>query len=268
MPDISLDFHDRIAILTVNRPQVRNALNLQAMADFASAIERAYTVPDLAALIVTGAGKSFVSGGDINELSNYPAEADAARMTARMADALERLAELPGITLAAMEGPARGGGCEVALACDWRVAAEDADMGYVQIRLGLTTGWGGAVRLARMVGHARALDLLALGRVLTAPEAHRLGIVTHLCQPGAALNTALQIAGAVAQFDTAAVRAYKRIVRAAGSLPMDEAQAVERAEFPKLWVGEAHRRAEDAFLKRESASNGGADTSRANKPGY
>lgn len=128
MPEIDFNIHGNVAILTVNRPQVRNALNPGAMADFAAAAEQAHAMPILLALIVTG--------GDIAELQTVTTEADAERMITLMGDALDRLAALPCITIAAMEGPARGGGCEIALACDWRVAAEDADLGFVQIRLG------------------------------------------------------------------------------------------------------------------------------------
>src|SRR3972149_5776364 len=116
-----------------------------------------------------------------------------------------------------------GGG---ALACDWRVAAEDADLGFVQIRLGVTTGWNGAARLVQLVGYPRALDLLTLGRVISAPEAHRLGIVTPLTPPDEALSSAMMIADSLAEYEPGAIRAYKRILRAAQS-SIAEAQAVE-----------------------------------------
>ena len=170
MPEIDFNIHGNVALLTVDRPEVRNALNPGAMAEFAAAVERAHALPGLLALIVTGAGKAFISGGDVAELRTVTTEADAEKMITLMGNALDRLAALPCLTIAAMEGPARGGGCEIALACDWRVAAEDADLGFVQIRLGITTGWGGASRLYRLVGYPCALDLLTLGRVLSAPE--------------------------------------------------------------------------------------------------
>ena len=246
MPAIEFNIHNGIGLITVNRPEVRNALNLQAMADFAAAIDQAHATTEPRALIVTGSGKAFISGGDVAELHGLKTEADAAKMIAVMGDALNRLAELPCITIAAMEGPARGGGCEVALACDWRVAAEDADLGFVQIRLGVTTGWGGAARLVQLVGYPRALDLLTLGRVISAPEAHRLGIVTHLTPPDEALSSAMMIADSLAEYESAAIRAYKRILRTAQS-SIAEAQAVERAEFPKLWAAEAHVKAVEKF---------------------
>ena len=247
MPAIEFNIHNHIGILTVNRPEVRNALNWEAMADFATAVERAYATPSLQALILTGAGKAFISGGDVAELRDHNTKADARRMNTLMTEALNRLADLPCVTIAAMEGPTRGGGCEAALACDWRVAAEDSDMGFVQVRLGLTTGWGGAARLVQLVGYPRALDLLALGRVISAPEAHRIGIVTHLTPPDEALKSAINIADAVSQYDPAAIRAYKRILKAAQPL-LAEAQKIEREAFPKLWAGEAHVKAVEKFL--------------------
>lgn len=247
MPAIEFNVHNDVAILTVNRPEVRNALNLEAMDEFAAAVERAHSQPSLLALIVTGAGKAFISGGDLAELHGYRSEADALKMITLMGDALDRLEALPCLTIAAIEGPARGGGCEVALACDWRVAAEDSDLGFVQIRLGLMTGWGGAARLARIVGYARALDLLTLGRVVTASEANHMGIVTHIAPPDEALKSAIDVADALAQYDPNAIRAYKRTLKAAWN-SASEANATERAEFPKLWASEAHAEAVKEFL--------------------
>jgi enoyl-CoA hydratase len=250
MPAIEFNIQSHVGLITVNRPEVRNALDWQAMSGFASTIERAEQAcarSELRALVVTGAGKAFISGGDLADLREHPTEDDARRMMTVMGGALDRLARLPCITLAAIEGPARGGGCEVALACDWRVAAEDSDMGFVQIRLGLTTGWGGGARLAQLVGYARALDLLALGRVLSAPEAYRLGIVTHLAPPDQALTSAIGIAGKAAESDPDAVRAFKRMLDLARPA-LDDAQRAEREAFPKLWAGEAHRTAVERFL--------------------
>jgi len=244
---IDFNIHNHIALLTVNRPEVRNALNAQAMQEFAAAIEQAHTIPDLRALIVTGAGKAFISGGDIAELHAQKTEAEGLEMITLMGDALNRLVALPCLTIAAMEGPARGGGAEVALACDWRIAAEDADLGFVQIRLGITTGWGGAARLAALIGYANALDLLAFGRVLTATEAHHRGLVTYLTPPDEALKGALDLTDGLTQFDPAALHAYKRILQAAQPALQPSFDA-ERLEFPKLWAGEAHLNAVEKFL--------------------
>jgi enoyl-CoA hydratase len=247
MPLVDFYIHNSIALLTVNRPEVRNALNWQAIDEFAAAIEQAHHAPDLLALIITGAGKAFISGGDIAELSDYKTEADGLRLITLMGTALKRLSELPCLTIAAIEGPARGGGAEVALACDWRVAAEDSDLGFVQIRLGLTTGWGGAARLVTLIGYPRALDLLCFGRVLMATEAQHLGLITHLTPPDEALKSAFNLTEGLAQFDLAALRAYKRLAQAS-ERSMEEGQRVEREVFPKLWANEFHLNAVEKFL--------------------
>jgi enoyl-CoA hydratase len=251
VPSIEFTIDNHIGILTVNRPEVRNALHLEAMTDFAAAIEQAETDPDLHVLIITGAGKTFISGGDLGELQGYNTEEDARRMIALMGDALNRLSNLPCITIAAMEGTARGGGVEIALACDWRVIADDADLGFVQIRLGLTTGWGGAARLMQLIGYARALDLLTSGHVISASEAYYHGIVTHLARSGETVHTAIRMGEALMQHDPAAVRAYKRILKAT-QRSTAEAQNFEREEFPKLWAAEAHVHAVENFLRRKS----------------
>ena len=249
MPLVDFHIHNHTALLTVNRPEVRNALNWPAIAEFAAAVEQAQRAPDLLALIVTGAGKAFISGGDIAELSDYPAEADGLRMITLMGNTLKRLTELPCLTIAAIEGSARGGGGEIALACDWRIAAEDSDLGFVQIRHGLTTGWGGAARLVNLVGYTRALDLLCFGRVLSATEAQHLGLITHLTPPDRALQSAFNLTEGLAQFDPGALRAYKRIAQAS-ERSTSEGQQAEREEFPKLWAGEAHLQAVKKFLGR------------------
>jgi enoyl-CoA hydratase len=252
MAFITFTTQNHIATLTVKRPEVRNALSWRAMEEFAEAIEQAHAQPDLLALIITGAGGSFISGGDITDLHQEYTETEGLRMITLMGDALQRLAALPCLTLAALDGPARGGGCEVALLCDWRVAAENASLGFVQVALGITTGWGGATRLMHTVGYARALELLTLGRVLTAAEAHRLGLITHLVAPGQALLTAQALAQSLPPFPEA-VRAYKQILSAALRSPA-QGDAVERAEFPKLWASAPHRAAVEKFLNGSQRS--------------
>lgn len=250
VPGVQLAIENDIATLTVDRPEVRNALSLTAMTDFAQAVERAHAERSLRALIVTGAGGAFISGGDLTDLHRLSTEAEAEQMTDVMRAALDRLEALPCVTIAALEGPARGGGCEVALACDWRVAAADATLGFVQINVGVTTGWGGAARLQALIGYARALELLALGEVISAAEAQRMGLVNRVVPTGAALAEAHSLAEAVCKRDAAAIRAYKRILHAARQ-SAQSANAIERDEFPRLWIGEAHLRAVKSFLNKD-----------------
>lgn len=246
MPGLELRAREHIATITINRPATRNALDMEAMYALADAVEQLHADTAIRAVILTGAGGAFISGGDLNELHALNSRMDAARFTDLMRHTLNRLAELPSITLAAIEGPARGGGCEVALACDWRVAARTATLGFAQINLGVTTGWGGAHRLKALVGYARALELLALGEAITGEEAWRIGLVNRLADPGQTLSVAYALARLVADQPPEVVRAYKRILTAETA---HEANALERDQFPELWVGEAHVRAIARFMQ-------------------
>ena len=237
-----------VGLLTVNRPQVRNALNWEAMRAFADAVECAHDTPGLRALIVTGAGQSFVSGGDISALQAHPSRADGLRLATIMGDALARLEALPCPTVAALDGPARGGGAEVAVACDLRVMSEEADIGFVHVKLGIVTAWGGGQRLLRAVGYSRALDLLTTGRVLSAHEAHALRLADRVVPPGQVLIAARALAEQIAANPPAAVHAAKRILRVSLAHTEGLAMEAERAEFPPLWDTEFRREAVRKFL--------------------
>jgi enoyl-CoA hydratase len=247
--DFSLD-NKGIGTLIVNRPHVRNAFNWATMEAFADLIEELYAQPNLRVLIVSGTGKAFVSGGDLSELQHYPLPEHGERLARIMGDALQRFEALPCPTIAAINGPARGGGAEVAMACDIRVIAEDATIGFVHTRLGIITAWGGGQRLLRTVGYARALELLTTGRILSATEAQTLGLVNTIAPEDSALNVAREIAGQVAANPLDCVQATKRFLRIGLAEPEPVALAVERAEFPALWDTEFRRAAVQKFLNK------------------
>jgi enoyl-CoA hydratase len=244
-----------IARLQVNRPGVRNALNWQAMADLADCIEQAHQDPDLRVLIVSGAGNNFIAGGDLKELHRHASRADGERLADLMGTALNRLEALPCPTIAALNGPARGGGVEIALACDLRVMAADASLGLVQISLGLSPGWGAGGRLLRLVGYSRALELLATGQVLDAEQAARSGLANLVTPPGAAIEGALELARKVCAQPAAAVLAIKRLLRTWTLLPPGAAASQERAEFPPLWAADDHIQAVERFLAGKTQRN-------------
>ncbi len=244
-----------IGLLTVRRPAVRNALNWAAMEAFAAAVEDAHRAPDLRVLVVTGEGPAFIAGGDLKELAAYPRREHGERMSALMTRALARLEALPVPVIAAINGPARGGGTEVALACDLRVLAADADLGFVQIRQALIPGWGGGQRLLRAIGYARAMEVLLSGRILGAQEALAWGLVNRVAPPGEALAEALRWAEAIAAEPPDVVRAIKALLRAGLTLPPPLAAATEHALFPDLWAAEPHLAAVQAFLQRRRSSS-------------
>jgi enoyl-CoA hydratase len=254
---VGIDFNvDRlgIGVLSINRPHVRNALNWSAMQAFADVIEKAHVLQELRALIITGVGNTFVSGGDLNELQHYPTRSDGLRLATIMGEALKRLEALPCPTVAAINGPARGGGAEIAIACDLRTIAEDADIGFVHTRIGIIPAWGGGQRLLRVVGFARALELITTGRVLSGKEAVVLGVANVLTPVGNALMQAKEICRQIASNPPAAVMAAKRALSYGQALPQDEALEAERAEFPALWDTDFRRAAVNRFLTKNEST--------------
>ncbi|MQC26118.1 MAG: enoyl-CoA hydratase/isomerase family protein [Chloroflexi bacterium] len=250
MPGIEYHVDGGVATLTVNRPEVRNALDWETMREFALAVQQANSNKQLRALLVTGARETFVSGGDLKALADYPKRRDGLRLSSIMGKALEQLRALPMPTIAVINGPARGGGAEIAVACDQRIMAEDADIGFVHARLGITTAWGGARYLLQIVGYPKALELLTTGRVLNAEEAVEMGLVDQLVPSMQALSRAQELAAEMAQHPVEAVRAAKRLLRFALAYPLVSKHA-ERQLFASLWDSEFRRAAVDPFLNRK-----------------
>ncbi len=238
MADIEFSIReDGIARLTVNRPHAGNSLGWDAIRSFQEAIERLESAADVRALLITGAGKVFIAGGDIRELNSYPELEDGLRLAMWMGDALLRLEDLPFPTIAVINGPARGGGAELALACDIRVMSDTADIGFVHANLGLIPGWGGAARLLRLVGYSRGLEILATGRVVPAAEALRLGLANQVVLGAELPARAEELVARIATRPPEAIRAAKRVLRNLDKQSFDRRQALllEQAEFPTIY---------------------------------
>lgn len=244
---------DGVAVLTVNRPDVRNALNWDAMHALGEAVAQAADASHLRALIITGAGgKSFISGGDLKNLQHSLSEEEGLRQHDMMSAILDRLAALPVPVIAAMEGATRGGGCEVALACDLRIAADDATLAFAQISMAVTPGWGGAQRLFYLVGYSRAMDLLLSGRVVEADEALAMGLINRTAAPGWVLDTARTLAAELIQGPPLAIWGVKQVLRGYMTMPEDAARARERLTFGQLWGSADHAEASAAFVEKRN----------------
>jgi enoyl-CoA hydratase/carnithine racemase len=246
MVDIEFDeFARGLAVLTIDRPHARNAISLDTMDQLEKALDAA---EGASALAITGAGdRAFVSGGDLKELSAIRTEEDAAAMAWRMRSICDRLAGFPAPVIAALNGHALGGGAEVAVAADIRLAADDIKIGFNQVALEIMPAWGGAERLAALVGKSRALLLAGTGIVLDAVHAERIGLVDQVLPRST--------------FD----EDWRRVARALSARPAGEIKRVidgvspEEAvnAFARLWVRDAHWHAADRVMNR-SAKVGGA----------
>lgn len=240
-----------VGILTFNRPSAKNALDLEAMRAFMGHIHRLQSDTSLRILIITGAGKdAFCSGGDLVELSQHTSQDDARHFTGIMSDALLALERLHAPVIAAINGYALGGGSEIAVACDMRFVDEAVRLGFVQVKMALTPGWGAGQRLLRIVGYPRAMELLLSGKILTAQDVYSLGLANGIAPQGDALKTALEFADKISQHDFDVMMGMKTLLRAGLYHPYEEALQLERDLFPPLWSADAHIQAVDAFLKR------------------
>ncbi|WP_280331566.1 enoyl-CoA hydratase/isomerase family protein [Nocardia wallacei] len=235
---VELELDDGLAVVTINRPHARNAIAPETMDQLEQAIDAA---AGARALALTGAGeRAFVSGGDLKELAALRTEAQAAEMAWRMRGVCDRLAAFPGPVVAALNGHALGGGAEVAVAADIRIAADDIKIGFNQVSLAIMPAWGGAERLAALVGRGRALLLAGSGVILDAAAAERAGLVDRVL-PRAEFDRGWR--AAARSQATAPAGDIKRVL--AGAPP---AEAV--AAFARLWVAEEHWAAADRVMNR------------------
>jgi len=250
-----------VTIITFNRPQVLNALNLDMMRAFSDYVDALKHDSQLRALILTGAGgAAFCSGGDLVELSQHPTEADARYFITLMGDALLQMERLPVPVIAAINGYALGGGSEIALACDLRIIDAGAKMGFVQINMALIPGWGAGQRLLRVVGYAKAIELLLTGHVLYADDLLALGVANQAVAKGRALQTALDLANQIAAHPPQVVQGVKTLLQAGLSTSYIEALQIERDIFPPLWAAESHLQAVERFLRRHQTKSISSDT--------
>lgn len=252
---ITYEINDGVAVLSVNRPGARNALNWTAQEQFAERVAAASQDPSLRVLIITGAGRqAFVAGGDLKELAPHGDQAGGERLNRVMGQALAQLTALPVPVIAAVNGDAYGGGCEIVTACDLRLAAAHAHFQFAQIRNALTTGWGGTARLVRLIGQSRAMELLLTGRTVTSHEAQAIGLVHEVVPPEQdLLAVARQWAERLCRLPQAALAANKQLVHAAATHSLAETYALETHLFTKLWVHSDHHEAMRAFNEKRPA---------------
>jgi enoyl-CoA hydratase len=242
-----------VFIVTMNRPQVLNALNTAMLTELDRAIEAAGADDGVRVIILTGAGeKAFVAGADIGELA--AATPIAGREHARWGQTvLNRIERLGKPSIAAINGFALGGGCELAMACTIRIAADTAKIGQPEINLGLIPGYGGSQRLPRLVGRGRGLEMLLSGQPVTADEARRIGLVNRVVPAADLMPVARQLAGTLAEKPPIAVRYLLEAVASGLDLPLAAAQEVEATLFGLAFATGDMREGTKAFLEKRKA---------------
>jgi enoyl-CoA hydratase len=236
-----------VAVVTIDRPQARNAIGFATVDELDAALDRVLET-DTAVLVLRGGGdRAFVSGGDLKELSAVRTHEEAVAMAGRVRRLLDRVAGFPIPVVAALNGHALGGGAEVAIAADIRVAADDVKVGFNQVALGIMPAWGGAERLAQVIGRGRALMAIATGQLYDAPSAQRLGLVD-IVVPRDDFDTAWrELAQRLAGTAPGTTRAVKAVVSAPCPPVHPELEADATDAFARLWTGDAHWDAVDAL---------------------
>lgn len=239
----------RVAVLTVNRPDKLNALNQQVRDEMLAHLETIETDDAIGAVVVTGSGeKSFIAGADIGEFEGRsPFDQRQAMASPRIFDVM---ASFPKPVIAMVNGFCLGGGCELAMSCDLRIASETARFGQPEIKLGLIPGGGGTQRLPRLVGMGHAMRLILSGDMIPAAEAHAIGLVEQVVPADELRETTLELAGKIAAMSPLTLKVAKQALRASEKLAIEDGIAYERDLFCLCFSTEDKEEGVDAFLNK------------------
>ncbi len=248
---LTLDVEDRIAVLAINRPDKLNALNDATMSELGAALDEMESRDDIGGIIVTGTGRAFVAGADISELANQSAIEGKTRALAGQA-VFARLENSHRPTIAAVNGYALGGGCELAMACHIRIASELAKFGQPEAKLGILPGYGGSQRLPRLVGRGRALQLLLTGETIDAQEALRIGLVNKVVPAAELLASARTMMKQVLDNGPLALALCIEAVNYGMDMGVDQGLQLESNHFGLLSATSDMREGMQAFLEKRA----------------
>jgi enoyl-CoA hydratase/carnithine racemase len=251
---VRLQVDGPVAVVTIDRPEARNAIAPATMRDLAGALDELERSDAHVVVVIGGGDRVFVAGGDLKELAQIRTLDEAAAMAEEMRTVLDRIATLPVPVVAAVNGDAYGGGAEVAVACDIRVAADDVKCAFNQVALGIMPAWGGIERLTGLVGRGRALALMTTGRVLTAGDAFELGLFDEVVPRAGFADHWRELADRMARAPRDALVGIKAAQRAAYPTARPELANDAIASFASTWVADDHwRMVEDAEARRRAA---------------
>ena len=250
MNNLLMEVENEIAVVTINRPKSLNALNSETLAELNTCLAEIEGRTDIKVVILTGSGsKSFVAGADISEMVNAtPAEGRAMGLLAR--EAFGRLENMPQVTIAAVNGFALGGGCEISMACDIRVAAENAKFAQPECGLGILPGFGGTQRLARLLGKGRAKEMIFTCDMIDAQDAYRIGLANHVVPQEELLDYCKAMAGRIMKNAPYAVSLAKQVINSGADMDLDNGLKLEANIFGLSFSTEDKKEGMTAFLEK------------------
>jgi len=241
--DIKVESDGGVLRVTINRPDKRNALSAEVLRSLGDAFASHSDDPNLRAAILRGAGEQcFAAGGDLRELASITTLEGAASMARDAKASLESIRQFPLPVVAALNGDAMGGGAELAVACDFRIAAAHARIGFVQGRLNISTAWGGGIDLMRLVGSSRALNLMCRGEMLSGADAAALGLIDAVAREGQSLDDLIaDFIAPILKQSPQVLRAFKAVAKGVrAGLSRDELNDIETGMFAQTWVHDDH----------------------------
>ena len=254
MAFVTLEQNGAVGVITMNRPEALNALNDQVLRDLDAILDEVENNDDILVAVITGAGRSFVAGADIGQMSTLTA-AEGKKFGVLGNQVFLKLENLSKPTIAAVNGFALGGGCELCMACDIRVASEKAKFGQPEVGLGITPGFGGTQRLPRIVGAANAMELILTAKNINAAQAKEIGLVSHVYAPEELMDKALELANAIAANAQVAVRQSKAAIRRGMQTDMATGAAYETEAFGLCFATEDQKDAMKAFVNKEKLTS-------------
>ncbi|MCY9806363.1 enoyl-CoA hydratase-related protein [Lentilactobacillus senioris] len=256
--NILLTVENDIATLTINRPKSMNALNTATLIEIGQAFDLIRENQDeVKIVVVTGAGeKAFVAGADISEMRDMNS-LQAAELSKIAHNSFSKIENLPQLTIAAVNGYCLGGGCELASSCDVRVVSSKAKFGQPEVGLGIVPGFGGTQRLTRLVGRGKAKEIISMATMISAEEAHRIGLADEIAEPEELMNKVNEIAAAVMKNSPIAVGMAKYVIDRAADLPLDIAIDFETQMWAQTFATNDQKEGMSAFLEKRSATFNG-----------
>ncbi len=248
---LTLEVKENIAVLTLSRPESMNVINSELLNGLGEAIKDLSHNKNVRAMIITGEGKAFAAGADIKELKGMKPD-KAFNFSRKGQQIFQRLENLDFPVIAGVNGFALGGGCELAMACDFRIAAETAKLGLPEVSLGLMPGFAGTQRMIRLIGYANAMYLMVTAETITALEAQELGLVQKVTEPVELMDACFSIAKKISKQGKYAVRAVKELTRKGMHTDFDNAGELESEVFAGLFDRPEANEGINAFLEKRA----------------